>query len=499
MIRTLFTRTLSAVCLAILGLISLFTLPLPVQGQTTLISTGAVWKYLDTGADLSATNWTAADFDDATWLAGRAELGYGDAAAPENRPEATVIGFGSDASNKYITYYFRHAFVVPDASIFGPLTLRVMRDDGVIVYLNGTEVWRDNLPAGPITAGTVATNTVQGSNEFRFFLAPPISPTLLVNGTNLVAVEVHQRNAADLDVSFDLQFNGTNAPPAVAITSPAQGATFEAPATFTLSADATDSDGVSSGIAQVAFFQDGDSVGVDLTSPYSVGLSNVLEGDYTLTASATDSLGAVGTSPPITVSVTDTNPPRLISVMASNDHVAVVTFSKRLVDPGATDTNNYALNGGQVVLAAAFGSRSNLIVLTTTPLTPGATNTLTVNNVQDRSGQRIANNAQIDFVFVPFATIDIGNPPIAGTITLLGDGADITVAGRDISGTNDQFQFSYQLRQGDFDVKVRVAGLSLSDAWAKAGLMGRETLQMNSRYAASFTTPNISGFFSSFG
>src|SRR5262249_37081528 len=42
--------------------------PLPVLGQATLISTGAVWKYLDTGADLTAANWQALDYNDATWL-----------------------------------------------------------------------------------------------------------------------------------------------------------------------------------------------------------------------------------------------------------------------------------------------------------------------------------------------------------------------------------------------------------------------------------------------
>src|SRR5262245_27356594 len=87
-----------------LCLIGLVSSPLPALGQASLISTGAVWKYLDTGADLTATNWTAATFDDSAWLSGRAELGYGDTPAPDNRPEATVLSFGPDANNKYITY-----------------------------------------------------------------------------------------------------------------------------------------------------------------------------------------------------------------------------------------------------------------------------------------------------------------------------------------------------------------------------------------------------------
>src|SRR6185436_12244488 len=60
-------------------------------------------------------------------------------------------------------------------------------------------------------------------------------------------------------------------------------------------------------------------------------------------------------------------------------------------------------------------------------------------------------------------------------------------------GTNDQFQFTWQQRSGDFDVKVRVASLGLSDAWAEAGLMARESLVSGGRFASVLGTPSISG------
>src|SRR5208282_3560607 len=67
--------------------------------------------------------------------------------------------------------------------------------------------------------------------------------------------------------------------------------------------------------------------------------------------------------------------------------------------------------------------------------------------------------------------------------------------GQDIGGTNDQFDFSCQLRSGDFDKSVRVESLSLTDPMAKAGLMARESLDPASRFAGVFATPSIAGSF----
>jgi len=72
-----------------------------------------------------------------------------------------------------------------------------------------------------------------------------------------------------------------------------------------------------------------------------------------------------------------------------------------------------------------------------------------------------------------FTAVDVGSPALSGSTAPTSDGFNVTGAGRDIGGTNDQFHFNYQQYTGDFDVKVRVESLSLSDAWAKAGLMAR--------------------------
>ncbi len=72
----------------------------------------------------------------------------------------------------------------------------------------------------------------------------------------------------------------------------------------------------------------------------------------------------------------------------------------------------------------------------------------------------------------------------------------MTGGGTDIGGTSDAFQFAYQTRSGDFDLRVRVASLSLKDPWAKAGLMARSAnANANSMFAAALATPNLNGCF----
>jgi hypothetical protein len=168
----------------------------------TLVSAGATWKYVDNGSN-QGTAWRAVAFNDSGWASGAAQLGYGDG------DEATLLSYGSDPNNKFITTYFRRAFNVADVSVFSSLTLRVLRDDGAVVYINGTEVWRTNMPAGDVTYTTLASVAIGGADETTFFQTN-ISPSVLVNGTNVIAVEIHQANLTSSDISFDLQLVGAD-------------------------------------------------------------------------------------------------------------------------------------------------------------------------------------------------------------------------------------------------------------------------------------------------
>lgn len=168
-----------------------------VGGLTELVPRGAVWKYFDEGSDLG-TDWGLPSFDDGPWPAGPAQLGYGDG------DEATTLSFGDDAGRKPLTCYFRHAFKTPSDVELGGLTLRILVDDGAVLYLNGREVARLFMPEGEIDYRTPAARTVE-SDEFHE-LELPVEH--LRQGENLLAVEVHQTNRRSSDISLDLELLG---------------------------------------------------------------------------------------------------------------------------------------------------------------------------------------------------------------------------------------------------------------------------------------------------
>ena len=112
-----------------------------------LVSRGSTWKYLDDGSD-QGTTWRGTDFDDSTWKESAAPLGYPMGEDHGDFPAiATVIGYGGDSQNKYATTYFRKTFNVEDVSTIsntGLITAGI--DDSAIIYLNGAEIARVNLP-----------------------------------------------------------------------------------------------------------------------------------------------------------------------------------------------------------------------------------------------------------------------------------------------------------------------------------------------------------------
>ncbi len=166
---------------------------------------GEDWKYKDDGSNLG-TIWRSPFFNDSDWAIGTAQLGYGDG------DEETVVSYGPDPSNKYITTYFRRSFTVDDRSIFSGLQVLLLRDDGAIVYLNGAVIFRSNMPTGIASYTTPASSVVSGSDESTWYSAiVPLGP--LLNGMNVLAVEIHQSDAQSSDISFDLQLVGQTTSP----------------------------------------------------------------------------------------------------------------------------------------------------------------------------------------------------------------------------------------------------------------------------------------------
>ena len=183
--------------------------------NTFPINVDLTWKYLDDGSD-QGTAWQEIGFNDAAWASGPAELGYGDG------DEATIVacsGVGNCNTNNYITTYFRYTFNVDDHTLYSGLNLNVLRDDGVVVYLNGQEVWRDNLPDGSIAYDTLASTAIGGSGETTYVGPSTPLENTLVDGLNVIAVEIHQSAITSSDISFNLSLEGILSPVCYALTS----------------------------------------------------------------------------------------------------------------------------------------------------------------------------------------------------------------------------------------------------------------------------------------
>jgi hypothetical protein len=156
----------------------------------------AGWKYLYNGSN-QGTAWRNPGFSDAAWPAGIAELGYGDG------DESTAIPIvETSPGQKAATAYFRRAFNVTDLSGITHLSVTVEYDDAYAVYLNGTRVG-GNLPVNP------AFNYYSGAAIEDTQATTQVSPSLLVAGANVLAVEVHQANGTSSDLSMNASLTAT--------------------------------------------------------------------------------------------------------------------------------------------------------------------------------------------------------------------------------------------------------------------------------------------------
>ncbi|KIC63085.1 alkaline phosphatase PhoX [Chryseobacterium taiwanense] len=158
------------------------------HAQTFVFNTNSSWKYNDNNAAL-VDQWKDANFDVSTWSQGNGPLGYGD-------PVTTTTNTG------LMTAYFAKDFTVNLNDLSTTMELGVMRDDGIVVYLNGEEVVRDNMPTGTITFSTLSSTTIDGAAEsvYNVFSIPK---TKFVNGSNRISIELHNRGATSSDLRMD--------------------------------------------------------------------------------------------------------------------------------------------------------------------------------------------------------------------------------------------------------------------------------------------------------
>jgi uncharacterized repeat protein (TIGR01451 family) len=158
--------------------------------STTIFSTGASsWRYLANGSNQGIA-WRTLVNPGSPWTTANASFGY-------NRSQTTTISSGN------VTSYYLKTINITNPSAFSRIDVTLSYDDGAVVYVNGTEVRRSNMPAGTITYTTTASG-----NDFITGETFSIEASNFVAGNNIIAVEIHQNNANSTDCFFDMSMTG---------------------------------------------------------------------------------------------------------------------------------------------------------------------------------------------------------------------------------------------------------------------------------------------------
>ena len=201
---------------------------LPSQAAVNVnINFGATnWKYILGTQEASSPMdaWRATNFNDSAWNPATAPVGY---AAPPNDPagwEASIVTtIPSSGVGNYLTAYFRRPFVITNKNEIAQLNLSLRVDDGFVAWINGTSVGTNNAPAAPWPYNVGSATAITEGTEVTF----TISPSVLVDGNNVLAVQVFQAGTNSSDLLMDATLSSTvdTQAPFVINTEPVQGAT----------------------------------------------------------------------------------------------------------------------------------------------------------------------------------------------------------------------------------------------------------------------------------
>jgi hypothetical protein len=157
-----------------------------------VIHEGDLWKY-SVDNDTVQNTWNGNDFDDSTWPQGPSGFGYGD------KDDSTVL-------NNVNSVFIRKTFSVDDETKIKRLMLHLDYDDGFVAYLNGVEIARANIgtigdrPAFSAVAKTSHEAVMYSGGKPEAFMIENIT-SLLHNGTNLLAIQIHNTGSGSTDMT----------------------------------------------------------------------------------------------------------------------------------------------------------------------------------------------------------------------------------------------------------------------------------------------------------
>ena len=181
------------------NLILIFLLFLSSYGiaQKAIIKNGDLWEYYDDG--YLDEEWMLHP-DSYKWKKGKTPIGYGDDTVITN------ISYGKSKESKHLLKYFKKEFYITDTNFLG-YEIRILRDDGAVVYVNGKELFRSNMQNSSITNNSLAKKTVDGNTEEKFFIKI-FENSIFKKGKNVITVSIHQAYKESSDCIFSLELVG---------------------------------------------------------------------------------------------------------------------------------------------------------------------------------------------------------------------------------------------------------------------------------------------------
>ena len=163
------------------------------------------WSYY-IGDDQVPNSWNAQTFDATSWATGSGGFGYGDNDDNTTTAQTTSI-------------FIRKEFNISSISSITSAILHADYDDGFVAYLNGTEIARGNMAGNPPAYDALATDIreaelYQGGLPQEYMMEPALWNSLITNGANTLAIQIHNRSATSSDMSsnffLSLSINNTS-------------------------------------------------------------------------------------------------------------------------------------------------------------------------------------------------------------------------------------------------------------------------------------------------
>ena len=173
--------------------------------QESILKTGDEWFFYDK-TESPPEGWYENDIISKDWSKGVTPVGYGDSTVK------TEISYGNDPENKTITNYFKKTFNLDDPFKFILYKLNIIKDDGIVVYLNGKEITRVDMPDGEIDHNSLARGLIVMGKMEEYVHTIVLSPEDFISGKNTISASVHKAKVTTEDCIFSLELISDNDP-----------------------------------------------------------------------------------------------------------------------------------------------------------------------------------------------------------------------------------------------------------------------------------------------